>query len=298
MYLKKNALIGLITINAITLFAVVFVVAQSITGSGQPVPNYLNYQGKLTDPSTGQPIPDGNHNVTFRICDAETGGSTLWNDTYLVETKNGLFNQLLGPIDASVFDDPDRWVEIEVDGETISTRQRIVSVAYAIRATSAGNADTLEGKPASEFAAATHSHDGLLTAAQKNELTGGGQTTLHSHPGLTNFKFGTAKFTFSEPGPITITGLGFQPRVVQIFTTSGPYYYSSMGISDGTNNSCVFNGNNASTGVKTNKAWYIQFNSDDRHEGVCDNFDPDGFRLNNTVVHVPNDIFILWIAYK
>jgi len=151
MYIKKNTLIGIIATSIIALFAVVFVVAQSITGSGQPVPNYLNYQGKLINPATGQPIPDGNHSVTFRICDAETGGGILWDDTYTVETTNGLFNTLLGPIDASVFDGSDRWMEIEVDGETISTRQIIVSVAYAIRATSAADADTLGGKPPSEF---------------------------------------------------------------------------------------------------------------------------------------------------
>ena len=152
MYIKKNTLIRLIVICTLIFVAVVIVVAQSILSGGQPVPNLLNYQGRLTDPDTKQLIPDGNHNVTFRIYDAETGGSLIGGPyTSNVTTQNGLFNTLMGPVESSVFDGSDRWVEIEVDGETISTRQRIVSVAYAIRATSAADADTLEGNPASDF---------------------------------------------------------------------------------------------------------------------------------------------------
>ena len=46
MSIKKNTLIGIIAISVIVLLAAVFVVAQSLLSSGQPVPNYLNYQGK------------------------------------------------------------------------------------------------------------------------------------------------------------------------------------------------------------------------------------------------------------
>jgi len=172
MYIKKNALIGLIVISAITLVAVVIVVAQSILSDGQPVPNFLNYQGRLIDQSTGKPIPDGNHNVTFRIYDAESGGS-LKDGPYSsnVTTQNGLFNALIGQINASVFDGSDLWVEMEVDGETISTRQRIVSVAYAIRATSAADADTLGGKSPSEFL--TNPVDGNFTVNNGSVLFAG-----------------------------------------------------------------------------------------------------------------------------
>ncbi|MBC8232932.1 hypothetical protein H8E77_25600 [bacterium] len=159
MSIKKNTLIGIIAISVIVLLAAVFVVAQSLLSSGQPVPNYLNYQGKLIDPTTRQPIPDGNHNLIFQLYDAETGGS-LKSGPYAsnVTTQNGLFNTLIGPVEPSVFDGSDLWIEIEVDGETIPLRQRIVSVAYAIRATSAADADALEGHRASDFATADHAH--------------------------------------------------------------------------------------------------------------------------------------------
>ncbi|MBC8232927.1 hypothetical protein H8E77_25575 [bacterium] len=143
MYIKNNSIIRIIAISVIVLFTLV--------SSGESVPTYLNYQGRLIDRSTGQPIPDGNHSITFRLCDNQTSGGVLWEDTFSVPTKNGLFNQDLGPIDASVFDDSDRWMEIEVEAEVIGARQRIVSVAYAIRAMSAQDADTLGGHPASDF---------------------------------------------------------------------------------------------------------------------------------------------------
>jgi len=172
MYIKKNTLIWIITISVIVLFAVFFGVAQSPLSGGQAVPNYLNYQGRLIDPSTEQPIPDGNHNVTFYIYDAETGGSLKGGPyTSNVTTQNGLFNTLIGQVDPSVFDGSDRWVEIEVDGETISTRQRIVSVAYAIRATSAADADTLGGKSPSEFV--TNPFDGNFTVSNGSVLFAG-----------------------------------------------------------------------------------------------------------------------------
>ena len=86
-------------------------------------------------------------------------------------TQNGLFNALLGPIDASVFDGSDRWMEIEVEGEILGARQRIVSVAYAIRATSAADADTLGGKPPSEFV--TNPLDGNFTVNNGSVLFAG-----------------------------------------------------------------------------------------------------------------------------
>lgn len=153
MNIKKKALIGLLTTSVTVLLAVVFGAAQSILSGGQ-----LNYQGRIVDQNTQQPISDGDYNITFSIYDAETDGNQLWDDTYAVTTKNGLFNHKLGPIDTSVFDGSNRFLEIEVEGETIGSRQKIVSVASAIRAESAEDADTLGGHPASDFAVATHQH--------------------------------------------------------------------------------------------------------------------------------------------
>ncbi|MBC8235960.1 hypothetical protein H8E77_40965 [bacterium] len=119
-----------------------------------------------------------------------------------------------------------------------------------------------------------------------------------------NFKFGTV--TFTETDTITIDELGFRPKLVEIHAYSGNWF-SSVGFSDGTNNNCVFNGftnwpSRPWGPVRTDMSWWTvnQF-SDQIAYGFCDNFGPDGFRLNN--FRVPNppggaNVSILWVAYQ
>lgn len=97
------------------------------------VPHLINYQGKLTDINNA-PL-EGSHVLTFRIYDAETSGSLLWQETQAVLMQKGIFNVLLGavtnlnlPFDAPYF------LEIVVGGEVMAPRQRITSTGYAIRA--------------------------------------------------------------------------------------------------------------------------------------------------------------------
>ena len=48
-------------------------------------PLLLNYQGRLADPTTSLPKPDGTYNITFNIHDAETDGTLIWSETQVVE---------------------------------------------------------------------------------------------------------------------------------------------------------------------------------------------------------------------
>ena len=111
-------------------------------------PLLLNYQGRLADPTTTLPKPDGPYTITFKIHDAETGGSLIWSETQVVTVTRGLFNVLLGSstaLSVSDFDGTSRWLELEIDEETLSPRVRMVSVPYAIQAEEAKNAWSLTG---------------------------------------------------------------------------------------------------------------------------------------------------------
>jgi hypothetical protein len=137
----------------------------------------ISYQGRLTDPTTGQPVTDGSYPMTFRIYTAQTGGSPIWSETQTVSVSGGLFNVLLGsvsPLSATVFSGTDRWLEVVVDGQTLSPRQRIASVAYSIQAQVAQNADKLDGSHASDFAQAAHDHDDRYYTESELNTSGGG----------------------------------------------------------------------------------------------------------------------------
>ena len=46
----------------------------------------------------GTPLSGGNYELTFRIDDAETGGSALWSEVQTVPLSQGIFNVVLGEI--------------------------------------------------------------------------------------------------------------------------------------------------------------------------------------------------------
>jgi len=106
------------------------------------IPRMLSYQGRLTD-SLGNPVPDGNYQLTFRLYPDETGGTPFWNETQTVYVRNGLFSALLGavtPINA-VPDNGMMWLSLQVQtAPELSPRLRIVSSAYAFKADSANYA--------------------------------------------------------------------------------------------------------------------------------------------------------------
>ena len=111
------------------------------------IPHYMQFQGKATD---GSDVPlNGNHDLTFRIYDIETGGTPIWNETHTsVAVETGIFSVLLGgvtPLDIA-FDEP-YWISMEIDttdGTNELPRQLISSVGYAYRAKEATHAEVAD----------------------------------------------------------------------------------------------------------------------------------------------------------
>jgi len=113
---------------------------------------YLSFQGRLTD-SSGNPITSATDFV-FKLYDASTGGNKLWDSgtCSITPDQDGIFNTILGStcgseLTSDVFsENAEVWLEVTVAGETLSPRQQIATVAYAL------NAETLQGYPASASA--------------------------------------------------------------------------------------------------------------------------------------------------
>lgn len=109
----------------------------SLTAFAAVSPNLMSYQGFLKD-SGGDPV-NGNVAVTFRIFDDPAAGTMLWEEVHsTVSVVDGNFGVILGSVAKaavgdSVFSASNRWLEIEVDGESMSPRTQVVSTPYSLR---------------------------------------------------------------------------------------------------------------------------------------------------------------------
>ena len=125
------------------------------------VPQYLNYQAKLTD-LTGEPL-DGDYDITFRIFDVASGpGSALWSEThYTVGVVDGFFSVRLGdagsPIDLPF--DNQYWLEIVIGADILTPREPLSTNAYAF---TAENANLVNGIDISDLVRITDSIYAIL----------------------------------------------------------------------------------------------------------------------------------------
>ncbi len=96
--------------------------------------NSLNYQGRLAD-SSGNAVPDGQQTLVFAFFAAEAGGDALWtSQPVTVTTKDGLFTAVIPGVPPAVFDAKDVWLQVTVNGETLSPRIYVSSVPLAMKA--------------------------------------------------------------------------------------------------------------------------------------------------------------------
>jgi hypothetical protein len=116
------------------------------------IPHLINYQGKLTD-NSGNPL-NGTYNITFKIYNAESGGTKLWEETQNgVAVSDGIFSVILGTVNAiDLSFDSQYWLEVMVGAETITPRRRLTSIGYSFRAQKADTAAFTLNYPA-------HNHD-------------------------------------------------------------------------------------------------------------------------------------------
>jgi hypothetical protein len=120
------------------------------------VPPIIRFSGTLLD-AEGRPMA-GPLGVTFALYAQQSGGAALWMETQNVRPdENGNYMALLGDETASgvpveLFATGEaRWLGIQVERQPEQPRVLLVSVPYALKA---GDAQTLGGRPASDFALA------------------------------------------------------------------------------------------------------------------------------------------------
>lgn len=118
----------------------------------------FSYQGQLLD-AAGSPITDSAVGITFHIYTVASGGNPCWTEAHTgnnaVSVRSGIFQVLLGQfsaIDAACLQN-DAFLELVINGETLSPREQFTSVVHAVKASDV---------------------DGVLTAQYGGGITQGG----------------------------------------------------------------------------------------------------------------------------
>jgi hypothetical protein len=171
----------IVTAILILVVCPVVVLAQSTQSDATvSVPRLITITGVFR-PADGQPL-NAVETVTLSVYAEAEGGAPVWQETQTVTVEDrGRYSVLLGAsrpdgIPADVFtSSPAHWLgtRLERPGEVEGPRTRLTSVPYAIRA---ADADTLGGRPASEYLRAPSAGDTkdaqatAATAAASNDV--------------------------------------------------------------------------------------------------------------------------------
>jgi len=173
------------------------------------VPWVLNYQGRLTD--SGGKAVTGTYTMKFRLYDASTSGTKLWEESQsvtLAESDNGVFNVILGTttVLTSVDFNSPMWLSVQVaDDSEMTPRQRLTSSAYTM------NADQIDGLDSAKFLRTDidTSTSGKLTITR----AGAALVITPSSAPDANTKMldvqntsGTSKFSVDYEGDVTVAG--------------------------------------------------------------------------------------------
>lgn len=97
--------------STLCLSTLLFVLVSVLSGQ---VPQTISYQGVLTD-ANGKTVEDGNYNLTFKLYEVASGGTSIWSEEQVAAISTGIFNVSLGsttPLNRP-FDKP-YWLGITV----------------------------------------------------------------------------------------------------------------------------------------------------------------------------------------
>ena len=122
--------------RTVLLSALVYVLSHGTTLAD--VPQLIHYQGLIEG-------ADSLLTIQFTLHPDEDTPDQIWTETQNVGTQNGRFSVLLGSqtaLDLGLFNGNSLYLSIAINGQELRPRQRIVSVAYALRA---ANADDVAG---------------------------------------------------------------------------------------------------------------------------------------------------------
>ena len=166
------------------------------------VPNLIRYSGTLKD--VQDTVPGTTVGVTFAIYKLQEGGAAVWQETQNVSVDaSGQYSVVLGSttstgLPGDLFSQQEqRWLGVQVQGQTEQPRVLMVSVPYAFKA---HEAETLGGKSVSDFVLASSANS--ATNGASTSQTSSSTSTANNLPGAT----GGAKKGAASDGPTNFSG--------------------------------------------------------------------------------------------
>jgi trimeric autotransporter adhesin len=142
---KPLAVLSLIFLSLLFVF-IPFISNSSQTASASPF-GTLNFQARIQT-NNSNIVPDGNYTVTFRLYNAQSGGTASWTETQSLSVKNGYFSAYLGsvtPFNTSIDWSASQWLTLAINTDSeMNPRIKLTSVPYAFRSDRANRADQLQ----------------------------------------------------------------------------------------------------------------------------------------------------------
>lgn len=166
-----------------------------------PLGPAFTYQGQLKQ--AGLPA-SGNFNMEFRLFDALAGGNQVDGPVALpVQAEAGQFSAVLNSnneFGASAFDGNRRWVEVRVNGTTLSPRQELTAAPYALRVPGIDghSLSAADGSPLNAVYVDNAGRVGVGTTAPAQSLSVAG--TVQSTSGGFMFPDGSVQSTAATGG--------------------------------------------------------------------------------------------------
>jgi hypothetical protein len=125
--------LGAMALVAVATTATKYVVA----AANSPTPKLVPYRGVLKQ--NGLVVPNGAKQMVFRLYDqAGTGGNQIWGpETKSVTVADGVFSVTLGDsmqLTDAQLQSSALWLDITVEGQSLTPRQQLLAAPYARRA--------------------------------------------------------------------------------------------------------------------------------------------------------------------